>query len=282
MHTGKYVTIDYIKEQANNILAFENVLSKEKIAELVWDVITKLGDPTLLITRVTNGINGPQPINIINHRGLLPLDLVEIVNHTLRNYDTKIKLIPTNNPFFLSDMIDEEDLSDNDIPMGEVVTQTEDDIEGVVTNISDYYSPLLPGSTTLGLVDKYMIQDGEIITTMEEGELELTYKAFPLDTNGFPKIPDIPKLIELVKWTILERAGIQLWYQDKISERKYNHIESKYLFYKKATSNQLKINSIPEMEAFKNRFMRLNIDPNLYENDFINYGYEDEYINHEW
>lgn len=278
MQTSKYVTIDYIKEQANNILFFENVLSKEKIAELVWGVITRLGDPSLLITRVTNGVNGPKPINIINHKGLLPLDLVEMVNHTLRNYNTKIKLIPTSNPFFLSDM--NETIEREDIPMGEVTTQIEDE-DIVTTTTSDYYSPLNAG-VTVGIVDKYMVQDGEIITTMEEGELELTYKAFPLDNNGFPKIPDNPKLIELIKWSILERAGIQLWYQDKLTERKYNHIESKYLYYKKAASNQLKINSIPEMEAFKNRFMRLNIDPNLYGNDFINYGYEDNYNIQGW
>jgi len=278
MQTSKYVTINYIKEQARNIIPFGNVLSTEEIAELVWDIITRLGDPSLLITRVTDGVNGSRPIDVINHRGLLPLDLVEIVNHTLRNYNTKIKLIPSENPFFLSDMDIADNINSTDnVSTGETVTQEDD------TRItSEYNPPLLVNNYTVGVVDKYIIQDGEIITTMKEGELELTYKAFPLDTNGFPKIPDNPKLIELVKWSILERAGIKLWYEDKITERKYNHIESKYLYYKKAASNQLKINSIPEMEAFKNRFMRINNDMNLYKNDFINYGYKDNYNIHEW
>ena len=125
-----------------------------------------------------------------------------------------------------------------------------------------------------------MIQDGEIITTMKEGSLELSYKAFPLDTNGYPKIPDEEKLIEAIKWAILERAAMQLWYKGKLGERQYNHIESKYLFYKKSASNQLKVNSIPNMEAFKNRYMRINQDMNLYENDFIDYGYPEDFIKH--
>lgn len=257
---GSYVTIDFIKEQANDILDFENVLNKYKIAELAWNVIVKLGDPSILITRVTDGKNGPSPIDIINYRGLLPLDMVEIINGTIRNYDTKVKMIPTSNPFFLSDK--EGTLT---------VDETLDD---------GFVFPARVKSSSTGVIDKYMIQNGEIITTLEEGNVELSYKAFPLDDNGFPKIPDEEKLIELIKWSILERAALKLWYKGKLSERQYNHIESKYLYYKKAASNQLKINSIPEMEAFKNRFLRLNQDPNLYSNDFIDFGYPEDFIKH--
>jgi len=262
MNTGKYVTLDFILEAARDILDFENILDKYKIAELVWNIIVRLDDPSILITRVTNGIEGPQPVDIINYRGLLPLDLVEIINHSVRNYDTKTKLIPTSNPYFLSDITD-------DITVDESL---DDDFDFVARK----------NTSSLNVVDKYMIQNGEIITSMEEGQLELSYKAFPLDNNGFPKIPDIEKLIELIKWTILERAGIKLWAKQKINERLYNHIESKYLYFKKAASNQLKINSIPEMEAFKNRFMRINQDMNQYGNDFIDWGYPEQYIPHSW
>jgi hypothetical protein len=67
----KYVSIDFIKEQAKKILNFENILTKNDIAELVWNVILRLGDPSTLITRVTDGENGPNPIDVINYRGLL-------------------------------------------------------------------------------------------------------------------------------------------------------------------------------------------------------------------
>ena len=275
--TGKYVTIDFIKEQARDILDFDNILNSHKIAELVWNIIVKLGDPSLLITRVTDGINGPQPIDIINYRGLLPLDMVEIINGTVRNYDTKVKLIPTSNPFFLSD-IDEDIYPDTDeVSVGESVTQEDGE-----TSASDYYSSLMSNNNTLAIVDKYMIQNGEIITSLDEGQLEFSYKAFPLDDNGFPKIPDNEKLIDLIKWAILERAAIQLWYKDKINKQKYDHIESKFLFYKKCASNQLKINSIPGMEAMKNRFLRLRQDTNQYGNDFIDWGYPEDFNKQAW
>ena len=275
MIKGQYVTIDLILEQARDILDFENVLNKYKIADIVWSTITKLGDPSLLITRITDGVNGPQPIDIINYRGLLPLDMVEIINHTVRNYDTKAKLIPTNNPFFLSDIDENSTVDEDEGLVGQTVTQDDG-----TTSSSDYYSALMVSDNNLAVVDKYMIQNGEIITSLEEGQLELSYKAFPLDDNGFPKVPDEEKLIELIKWSILERAAIKLWSLGKINERFYNHIESKYLFYKKSASNQLKVNSIPEMEAFKNRFLRLRMDLNQYGNDFIDYGYPEDFHKH--
>lgn len=291
MNTVKYVTIDYVIEQTNKILGFSIGLSKEDVAELVFSIITRLADPSLLITRITDGKNGPSPIDIINHRGLLPLDLVEVINHTIRNYDTKIKLIPSANPFFLSDIEEDDDYITDDADVenaltgitGEVITQKPLEEDPLYVNTaSTYISPAMKTSMSSNIVDKYVIQDGEVITTIKEGRLELTYKAFPLDNNGFPKIPDIPKLIELVKWTILERAGIQLWYADKINERKYRDIKRNYYYAKTSASNQLKVDSIPEMEAFKNRFMRINVDPNMYANDFINFGYEDNLRVQEW
>ena len=186
--------------------------------------------------------------------------MVEIINGTVRNYESKIKLIPTSNPYFLSDKDGVE-----------VVDDTLDD---------DFDFTARVGDTDIPVVDKYMIQNGEIITTIEEGEIELSYKAFPLDSNGLPQIPDEPKLVEYVKWAILERAAIKLWAKNKIAERLYNHIESKFLYYKKSASNQLKINSIPEMEAFKNRFMRLRQDLDQYGNDFIDWGYPEDFIKH--
>lgn len=273
---GQYVTIDLIKEEAREILDFENILNNYKIANIVFNTISKLGDPSLLITRITDGKNGPNPIDIINYRGLLPLDMVEIISGTVRNYDTKVKLIPTNNPFFLSDIDETLETYSDEASVGESVSQ---DDEGTITT-SDYYSPLMSSLNTQPVVDKYMIQNGEIITSMEEGQLEFSYKAFPLDNNGFPKIPDEPKLIELIKWAILERAAIKLWTLGKIRRDIYDHIESKYLFYKKSASNQLKVNSIPELEAFKNRFLRLHQDINQYGNDFIDWGYPEDFTKH--
>lgn len=275
MIKGQYVSIDLILEQARDILDFENILNKYKIADIVWSTITKLGDSSLLITRVTDGINGPNPIDIVNYRGLLPIDMVEIINGTVRNYDTKVKLIPTNNPFFLSDIDEDTTLDEDEGLVGQSTTQSDGE-----TSSSDYYSALMMSNDGVATVDKYMIQNGEIITSLEEGYLEFSYKAFPLDDNGFPKVPDEEKLIELIKWSILERAAIKLWTLRKIGRDIYDHIETKYLFYKKSASNQLKVNSIPEMEAFKNRFLRLRMDPNQYGNDFIDWGYPEDFHKH--
>jgi len=259
---GKYVTIDYIKEQARNVLKVDEMLNNYEIAELLWQFLGRLDDPSVLITKVTDVQNGPTPIEVINHRGLLPQDIFHIINHSVRDYDSKIKMVPTNNLYFLADIDETETIDDS----------VSDDFD-FVTRVN---------STRVGSVHKYMIQNDEIITTMEEGLIEMAYKAFPLDSNGFPMIPENGKLIEAIKYAIIERVCIRLLARGKITERFYDKMEQKYLFYKSSASNSLKLRTMPEEEVFKKRFMRLRPDLNQYDNDFNDFGYPEEFYKHSW
>jgi hypothetical protein len=259
---GKYVTIDYIKEQARNVLDFEDMLNNYQIAELLWQFLGRIDDPSVLITKVTDGENGPAPIEVVNYRGLLPQDVFHIINHSIRDYNTKIKMIPTNNLYFLADVDEVESVDDT----------ISDDFD-FVTRIS---------SGKVGYQHKYMIQNDEIITSMKEGLIEMSYKAFPLDSNGYPMIPEHPKLIEAIKYAILERVCIRLLSRGKITERFYDKIDQKYLFHKASASNALKLRTLPSEEVFKKRFMRLSPDLNQYDNNFDDFGYSEEFYKHSW
>jgi len=255
--TGKYVSIDLVREKAIDMSGFDDVISKYQIAEMAWNLIARLGDPSILITRITDGINGPKPIEIINYRGLLPADLFEIINGTVRNYETKAKLSPTSNPYFLADRLET-------IPVDESL---DDDFE---------FTARKTGST-LVVRDEYLLQDNEILTTLEEGYLEMSYKAFPLDDNGFPKVPDHEKVIMMLVYAVIERTAIKLWYKGKITKDIYLDIEQKYLYFKASASSSLKLRTIDTTEAFKNRHLRLNPDFNQYSNDFRDFGYPENY-----
>lgn len=273
---GTYVSINMIKEKSLREFDFDNVMTNYEIAELLWEFIGRIADPGILITKITDGINGPKPIEIINHRGQLPSDIFEIINHTVRNYETKSKLIPSNNPFFLAD---KDATIEVDGSASDIGTVYEQDDEGEVTS-STYSSSLMISGSAAPIIDKYIIQNGEIITTIETGYVELSYKTFPLDDNGFPMIPDHEKLINAIKWAILERTAMKLLVKGKITERIYDRIEQKYLFFKSSAITSLKMRTIPEMEAFKNRFVRLVPDFNQYGNDFTDYGYPEDYVKH--
>jgi len=260
---GTYVTIDFIKEQANDILEFGNILNDYKIAELVYNLLSRLNDPSILVSRVTDGKNGPPPIEVINYTGLLPFGIVNIIEGSIRDYESKVKMIPTENPYFLADRYESDEYDDTEL----------DDNFDFPTRISE---------NRVAPQHKYLIQNGEIQTSMKEGFIEMAFKGFPLDSKGFPKVPEMEKLVEMLKWAILERAAMKLWAKGKLSERVYNKMYQQYVIHKRAASTQLKLNSLPDMEKMANRFMRLVPDTNQYENNFIDFGYPEEYIKHSW
>lgn len=273
---GNYVSINMIKEKALRMFDFDNVLNNYEIAELLWEFIGRIGDPSILITKITDGVNGPKPIEIINYRGQLPDDMFEIINGTVRDYESKSKLIPSNNPFFLADITASVQVDDN---LSEIGTSYNQDNTGEVTSQA-FDSALIVSGNALPIVNSYIIQNSEIITTMETGYVEMSYKTFPLDDNGFPMIPDHPKLINAITWAILERTSMKLLAKNKITEKLYDRIEQKYLFAKSSAINALKLRTIPEMEAFKNRFVRLVPDFNQYGNNFTDYGQPEDFIKH--
>lgn len=273
---GNYVSINMIKEKALRMFDFDNVLNNYEIAELLWEFIGRIGDPSILITKITDGVNGPKPIEIINYRGQLPDDMFEIINGTVRDYESKSKLIPSNNPFFLADITASVQVDDN---LSEIGTSYNQDDTGEVTSQA-FDSALIVSGNALPIVNSYIIQNSEIITTMEIGYVEMSYKTFPLDDNGFPMIPDHPKLINAITWAILERTSMKLLAKNKITEKLYDRIEQKYLFAKSSAINALKLRTIPEMEAFKNRFVRLVPDFNQYGNNFTDYGQPEDFIKH--
>jgi hypothetical protein len=95
-------------------------------------------------------------------------------------------------------------------------------------------------------------------------------------------IPEHPKLIEAIKYAILERVCIRLLSRGKITERFYDKIDQKYLFHKASASNALKLRTLPSEEVFKKRFMRLSPDLNQYDNNFDDFGYSEEFYKHSW
>jgi hypothetical protein len=114
----------------------------------------------------------------------------------------------------------------------------------------------------------YSVNNNYIFTSFEEGEVELAYKAFPTNALGMPKIPDDIKFILATQAYIAERIGFRLWMQDKLGERKYQKLEQERDWYIGAAQTRGAIPSIDRMEAIKNRYLRLKINPNFHDASF--------------
>ena len=81
-------------------------------------------------------------------------------------------------------------------------------------------------------------------------------------------VPDDIKYVMATQSYISERIGYRLWMQDKLSGEKYRKLEQERLWYVGAASTKAHIPSIDEMEAIKNRFLRLKVNPNFHDASF--------------
>jgi len=121
----------------------------------------------------------------------------------------------------------------------------------------------------------YTLNDSYIFTSFEEGEVELHYQAFPTNNLGMPMVPDDIKFIMATQAYIAERIGFRLWMQDHLGQQKYNKLESERLWYIAAAQTKASVPSIDQMEAIKNRYLRLRIHPDMHDTSFI-YSMEKE------
>jgi len=121
----------------------------------------------------------------------------------------------------------------------------------------------------------YTLNNNYIFPSFEEGQVELHYKAFPTNSLGMPMVPDNIKFIMAVQAYVAERIGFRLYFQDHLTERKYQKLEQERLFYIGAAGTAAQIPSIDEMEGIKNRFLRLRIHTDLHDTSFI-YSTESE------
>jgi hypothetical protein len=137
---------------------------------------------------------------------------------------------------------------------------------------------VLKGSTYLRDTDQlyiketqytYTLNDSYIFTSFEEGEVELHYEAFPTNNLGMPLVPDDIKFVMATQSYIAERIGFRLLFQDHISRQKYDLLNQERLWYVAAAQSKSQIPSIDEMEAIKNRYLRLRTHTDLHDTSFI-------------
>lgn len=153
------------------------------------------------------------------------------------------------------------------------ITNASGDLDGEVTS-EPYSEPVIVYGPELKknyeYQYQYKIDNGYIYTNFETGFLELSYKGFVTDDHGFPMIPDDPKWIEAVRWSIIEFLDYKKWRVAEITDKVYQKSEQEKLFYIAAARSKADIPSLGKMESIKNMFLRSIIHVNEYSNYFKN------------
>lgn len=98
----------------------------------------------------------------------------------------------------------------------------------------------------------YKLQGNYIFTSIEEGEIEISYLSIPVDEEGLPMIPDNVKYINALELYIKKRLFTILFDQQKLHQSVLQNVQQEYAWAVGQASNDLIKPSVDEMESISN------------------------------
>lgn len=198
-------------------------------------------------------------VTVEDHRGALPCDLVEVTQAaTLMPSGLQLPMREANgtfHPLFL--------------PQGSEVgfinySQPIDiDSDGnPVFNMYNYDETInrqLLANMPTGFTDiTYTLNDNYIFTSFKDGaKVLIAGKAFPVDEDGFPLIPDNEKFKSYLTWHLLMKVFYQGWIKGKTADAVYRHAEKERDWYAGAATTAGLMPTIDKMEAWSQQYLHL-------------------------
>jgi len=256
MLNGRTVSIDMIIEDLDREYGFE-VINKADVAEWIWKSMAIIGTPYPYEDK-------PQELKIVSYRASLPIDLYSIT--AVREKTTGVPMREVTD--LMSKFIDttyggfKTIIGDYDPAYPSTY----------VRNIQEYYNTIV-GPDGYSEYYTYKTQGNFIYFGMEEGDVEMQYKAIPIDiVTGMPTIPDNAKYIRGVVSFIAERMAFKLMLKDMLSERKYEIIRQDYLFNIGAAQSVCILPDPSRMETLINRWKSTYLGPNHFDTNLKHLG----------
>ena len=118
----------------------------------------------------------------------------------------------------------------------------------------------------------YKIQGTIIVTSFKKGDIILSYKSFPLDDSGYPKIPQSYLFLLTLELYIKEQYYTLLYDQGKISFNVLSNVKTDYDWRSGQLVSQVTTPSMEEMEVLTNVWNRMIPDMLEHKQGFNNLG----------
>lgn len=126
----------------------------------------------------------------------------------------------------------------------------------------------------------YKIQGNIIYTTLKQGTIEIAYRAFAVDEDGYPLIPDNSSFIQALEFYIKKKHFTILFDQEKIKPVIYNQVCQDYAFAVGQAQTSLIMPTLDQMESITNILNTLVPRVNEHRSGFINSGVKEKLRNH--
>jgi len=115
--------------------------------------------------------------------------------------------------------------------------------EGTTSSTVDFVYVITPG--------------GWIKTNQETGYLMVAYQAIPLDTDGYPLVPDDQSFLEALYWYINVKVMYPDWVAGRIRDAVYYDARRSWNYYCKQAYGNAMMPAADQLESFKNSWLRL-------------------------
>jgi len=243
MLNGKYVSSKYLIDSIIRDYGFRPTdIDYEALKEHIFDAMMLIGAPTAMRDEVDT-------IVVADYRADLPCGLIDLT--MIRMHDSQQPLTWNSDKFYM----------DHSSPS--ISTELDS-----TAPYADQYStmPTILNVDQRDVSYTYYINNGYIFTNFESGNLDIVYKAFPTDDEGFPEIPDATRYIEGVRAYCAERIGFKQWMRGELNDKVYAKLEQDRLWYIPSASNIARIPNMDQMESLKNQW--LTMIPNLIQHQY--------------
>lgn len=155
-----------------------------------------------------------QTVEIKDYRGLLPCDLISI--NQVKDCLTNICLRSMTDTFNTKRDINKDTLD------------------------RKFYEPT------------FKVQGRVIFTSMKDGELLVSYKAIPIDDEGYPLLVDNPTFLKALELYIKKEVFTVLFDMNRIQNAVLQNTQQQYSWVVGQCASEFTIPSISEMESIKN------------------------------
>lgn len=128
----------------------------------------------------------------------------------------------------------------------------------------------------------YEVSQNVITTSFKEGKVDISYKALPVDKDGYPLIQNNPKNIEAIRYHIMNAYLEPLYHIGKITDKAYQDISQKRDWYVGAAQTSMQLQGIDHLETTMRSINRLLTSNDLgHPKGFKNLSSKENYGNNE-
>ena len=122
----------------------------------------------------------------------------------------------------------------------------------------------------------YKVQGNVIFTSLKKGTIEVAYRAFAVDEDGYPMIPDNSSFITALEFYIKKKHFTILFDQEKIKPAIYNQVCQDYAWYVGQAQSDLVRPTIDQMQSITSMLNTLVPRVSEHKSGFINAGTQEK------